>query len=402
MATSSSEELLRQVEAKAEEHMFYPVKPTERPWRPGMLRQLPWTGLLALLLGFGCGVAALTIALISNGKPLDHWDVQNHSVQPTVLLAVLVTIANALLGYAYASGLAVFWWSSALAGSTLRKLHASQSRGDSLMAMLTLRPVFNAVTFASIFTILLLMDQPLFQRGIRVAPQIFEESRNMRIPITSSPLQLGATGVIPSDAQSGYANDEPQLLHPLYAQVLQQYQNRDPIRLALPQCKGRCEFDVISTGWDIDCVERETPYRLMGYWDYQLFLDYIMSANSSESEFEGPPRRQPAFSVNITYHPGYEEGTLFYDQIHNFHIDTSVMYKATPGANGTMRWRNCTLTEALIRYPVEVSNDTLRLKPMPPGTNRTIHKILRGQEYGSDTYGTARPTPLVPLLTLLP
>jgi hypothetical protein len=40
---------------------------------------------------------------------MDYWDVYSYSVQPTVLLAILVTFANALLGYAFASGIAIFW-----------------------------------------------------------------------------------------------------------------------------------------------------------------------------------------------------------------------------------------------------------------------------------------------------
>jgi hypothetical protein len=369
MATSTSYELVHQ--AISEDHKPYSSKSTERPWRPGMLRQLPWTGLLSLLLGFGCGVAALTVALVSNGKPLDYWRVQNYSVQPTVLLAILVTLANVLIGYAFASGIAIFWWSSALAGSTLRKLHASQSRGDSLMAVLTSRPIFNAVTVASVFTILLLVDQPLFQRGIRVVPS--KLSKNMSIPISSSPIQFGATGIIPD--HSYYTR--PEVFHPLFAQVVRQYQKRDPIHVALPECKERCDFEVISTGWEVDCIEWETPYRMMGYSEYG---QYYQSLYDNVTEYNGPARDQPAFRVDVTYYPGYDDETEAFNEFGPFHIDTSVMYKATAGGNGTMRWRNCTLTEALIRYPVEVRNGTLRLQPMPLNLNRTVDRILRSTE----------------------
>lgn len=379
MAATSSYELVNQ--AKPEEHKSHSTKPAGRPWQPGILKQLPWTGILALYLGFGCGVAALTIGLISEGKPMDYWDVYSYSVQPTVLLAILVTFANALLSYAFASGIAIFWWSSAQAGSTLRQLHASQSRGDSLMAVLTLRPVFNAVTIASIFTMLLLVDQPFFQRGIRVVSRSSEELTSMTIPISSSPLQLGATGVLTGAA--GYY--EPQLFHPLYAQVVRQYQNRDPISLALPECKGRCEFDVVTTGWEVDCTERETPYRMMEYSDYDTWLTAVYD----DKPYGGPAREQVAFSVNVTY------GTMFYyTEPETGEIDyapasvnTSVMYKATAGVNGAMRWRHCTLIEALIKYPVEVTNDTLRLKAMPLGTNRTTQRILRRLEYANLGHG---------------
>ncbi|KAM0712536.1 hypothetical protein Q7P37_011633 [Cladosporium fusiforme] len=341
-----------------------------------MLGQLPWSGLLALLLGFGCGVVALTVALVSNGKPLDYWHVSNYSVQPTVLLAILVTFANALLGYAFASGITIHWWSSALAGRTLRQLHASQSRGDSLMALLTLRPIFNAVTVASVFTILLLMDQPLFQRGIRVVPRS-SESQSLSIPISSSPIQLGATGIIHDHSDP----DRPELFHPLFPEVLRQYRNRDPIQIALPECKRGCEFDVVTTGWEVDCIEWETSYRFMDYSDYEEY-------SQDTSRYSGPLRVQPAFSVNITYHPDDDTQSWF----HSFRINISVMRKATHGGNGTMHWRNCTLTEALVRYPVEVSNNILRLKAMTSGPNRTTQRILRstetsGQKNRPSTFG---------------
>jgi hypothetical protein len=380
MATSSSYELVHQ--ARPEDHKLNSTKPTERLWQPGMLKQLPWTGLLALLLGFGCGVAALTIALVSEGKPLDYWGAQSYSVQPTVLLAILVTLANVLIGYAFASGVAIFWWSSALAGSTLRQLHASQSRGDSLMAILTLRPIFNVVTVASVFTILLLIDQPLFQRGIRVVPRSSKESRNMTIAISSSPIQLGATGVVPDHSSF----ERPELFHPLYAQVVRQYQNRDPIQFALPDCKGRrCDLEVISTGWEVNCIKWETPYQMMTYPDFELWSQWFPV---NETGYKGPLRTQPTFSVNITYLQGTGDwqDEPYYD-FRSFHIDTSVMYKATPGASGIMRWQNCTLTEALIKYPVEVINDTLILKPMSPDSNRTVQRVFRKTEV-SGQFGT--------------
>lgn len=373
MAASKSYEQVNQ--AKTEERELHSTKPTERLWQPGVFRQFPWTGLLALFLGFGCGVAALSIALVSDGKPLGYWRVFSYSVQPTVLLAILVTFANVLLGYAFASGITIFWWSSALAGSTLRKLHASQSRGDSLMAVLTLRPVFNAVTVASVLTILLLVDQPLFQRGIRVVPGSWKELRNMSIPMSRSPIQFGATGIIPDHSQY----TRPELFHPLYAQVVRQYQNRDPIQFALPDCTGPCDLEIISTGWEVDCIEWETSYRMMTYPDYQVWSKFPINS----TDYKGPPRKHPTFSVNITYHQGEDDG---HDHFASFHIDTSVMFKATAGADGIMRWRNCTLTEALIKYPVEVRNNTLRLKSMSPDINRTVDRILRSTEV-SGQYG---------------
>jgi hypothetical protein len=248
-------------------------------------------------------------------------------------------------------------------------------RNTCLLAILTLRPVFNAVTVASVFTILLLMDQPLFQRGIRTVTRSSEEATSMTIPISLSPLQKGATAILPAHDSS---DDSPQVFHPLFAQVVRQYQNRDPIHFALRDCKGRCDFDVISTGWEVDCHERETPYRMMDWLDWN---EYAWGGVHG-IQYTGPLQQQPAFSVNITYHPGFED--MGPGDFGSFHINTSVMHKATTGPNGTMHWRSCILTEALIKYPVEISNNTLRLRSMAPDNNRTIYKILRRAEYTDD------------------
>jgi hypothetical protein len=124
---------------------------------------------------------------------------------------------------------------------------------------------------------------------------------------------------------------------------------------------------------------------MMEYSDY----DTWQTAGWDDKPYGGLAVEQVAFSVNVTY------GTMFYyTEPETGEIDyapasvnTSVMYKATAGVNGTMRWRHCTLIEALIKYPVEVTNDTLRLKAMPLGTNRTTQRILRRLEYANLGHG---------------
>lgn len=239
------------------------------------------------------------------------------------------------------------------------------------MGLMTLQPVFNAVTVASLLSILLLMDQPLFQRGIRVNTHPAEQRGNMSVPITQSPLQRGATGITPDH------DFEPKLFHPLFAQVAREYQNRDPIKLVLPGCHGRCELTVIAPGWDVECVEWKTPYRFMNYPDYEAWTKYKW--NETTVPYDGPLRESEAFRIATTYGEHLEMQDPFYHS--SYHINTNVMYKATKGANGTMHWRNCTLTEALVRYPVEISNDTLTLMAMPAQANRTMQKIFRYSEH---------------------
>lgn len=237
--------------------------PTGRPWSPGFWTQLPLSGLLTLLVGFVCATAALTIALLSDEKPLDYWTVGTYALQPTVMIAVLTTLANALLGYAFTSGIAIYWWTSTMAGRSLHHLHALQSQAASL------------------------------------------------------------------------------------------------------------------TGWDVACTESSQAYRLMNF-DEQY--QYIMSTNpDSNTTYSGPEYIQTMFNDSTVYNAhGLVDSDLLSDLSH--YINISTLYKATPGGNGTLTHRNCIPSEALVRYSIEIVNDTLALRPAPRTLNRTLHLITRPYE----------------------
>jgi hypothetical protein len=351
--------------------------PTERRrWQTGLWQRLPWSGLLALTVGLGCGITALSIAMVSDGKPLDFWRVGGYDVQPTVLLSVLTTLANIVLGYAFSCGLTVSWWLSALRGRTLRHLHTSQSQATSLVALFSRRPAFNTVTVASILLATLLMDQPLFQRGIRVVTRQGNESMMATLPISSSPLQMGATGIIADHKDSL----QPTLYHPLFSNISRQYDLRDAIRIPGFTCVGSCATEIVTAGWDVACNESSTPYRLMSdeeFIDWQLEDSDGSDENSTTGNYSGPARTQTMFDVSAIYNISdafFETGAA------NYVIQISALYKATPGGNGTTKRRDCILSEALTRYPVHINGDVLTLQPMPWSTNTTVQKLARAYE----------------------
>src|SRR2546429_494868 len=94
-----------------------------RPWEPGVLKQLPWLGLSALLGAFLCAIATAVILKSSNGRLTDAWPTKTLTVQPTVLLALLTAAANALLQYAFHEGCTVAWWLKALEGGDVNEFH---------------------------------------------------------------------------------------------------------------------------------------------------------------------------------------------------------------------------------------------------------------------------------------
>lgn len=182
-----------------------------RPWETGFWRRLPWDGILALVLGFGCGVAALSVVLVSDGKPLNYWHIIDWDVQPTVLLSVIVTVGNMLLAYAFSTGITIFWWTSFLRKTKLRDLHSIYQSGAGFLTIFSHLPTLNSATVASFFMLILLMDGPLFQRAISITSITLRPMKDLDVPISSSPLMVGGTGIMPDHTSSV----EAQLYHPL-------------------------------------------------------------------------------------------------------------------------------------------------------------------------------------------
>lgn len=61
-------------------------------------------------------VAAIAILEMSDGQPVDDW---GNSLAPSVYLAVIAIIANTLLAVAFAEGLVISFWRTALNGCTV-------------------------------------------------------------------------------------------------------------------------------------------------------------------------------------------------------------------------------------------------------------------------------------------
>lgn len=85
------------------------TSPRRRPWQTGFFKRLPWAGVLSILLALGCAVAAVAVAMASDGKELDYFKMNGYAVQPAVLLAIFATIANALLVFAFTQGATTHW-----------------------------------------------------------------------------------------------------------------------------------------------------------------------------------------------------------------------------------------------------------------------------------------------------
>jgi hypothetical protein len=357
-----------------------------RPWQSGLLKHLPWTGLLSLLAALLCGIGAFLVANDFDDKPLDHWTIRAAVVQPTVLLSVLATLSKACLGYAFTTGITIFWWKSAVTGTSLYQLHVSYQQSNSLQGILGTRPKLNSVAVASVATLLLMAEGPLFQRALHVTTKNRHVDTVLTVPISSSLLMTGSTGL-----NMAGANMLAPLYSPPFAQTVQQYNSQDDIILSSFGCQGSCVTDIVAAAWDIECSKNASDYKLMSPAESAQEF----GTHEANRSWTGTPDHQVMFSTNVTFtsanNPITEGPYAAARDIVNYQIGFDTMYKATEGIQGTMIRRTCTLSEATTQYRVEVKGKTVTLPDLPQIPVRALQKTWRHFE---QSYG-AFPTPIL-------
>lgn len=146
---------------------------------------------------------------------------------------------------------------------------------------------------------ILLMDGPLLQRASNVVQRVRESQANTTIPITASPFMLGATGITTDH------DTEPGLYHPLFAKVLQQYENRDPVIIGNQTCDGECQVEVIAPGWDITCTEKTKDFRFPTQEETVIMMNntnaFVNGTARPNSTYDGPETYQTAFNIGVVY-----------------------------------------------------------------------------------------------------
>lgn len=147
---------------------------------------------------------------------------------------------------------------------------------------------------------------------------------------------------------------------------MQDYGARNPI--SFPQSTpGTITMDILGPGWDIMCTNGSSPYQLMSTEDWIESYD----DETNNMTYQGPAQVQTMFYTTVA---------LDSDSSGIIWVNSS--YKSTRGVNGTLSWHGCTLSEAIIRYPVKVIDDIITLQPMPLSENRTEYMVYRKLESG--------------------
>jgi hypothetical protein len=327
-----------------------PQQAVGRKWLPGVFKQLPWAGLSALLAGYLFALAAVWIPYHFNDKPLDHWQLGGYTVQPSVLISIFTSLSNkGCLPFAFTGGIAISWWTSALHGTTLRELQASYQRSTSLLGLLHRQPVINKVACASILTLSLMAFGPILQRSISVVVREKHINADVLVPISSSPLMSGSTGIFMMYDRV----PNPTMFNPMFSEVLKRYNARENITLPDIGCRGTCTVDIDAAGWDTQCSTDTSAYELMTDDEYLQWEKNV----SEHLPWTGPSQSQVMFDTNVTYahfQAPFKSGQPFIERGFNYQLVLSTKYKATEGVTGNFSSRTCTLSEALVRYRVKV------------------------------------------------
>ncbi|KAH8822087.1 hypothetical protein F5884DRAFT_769927 [Xylogone sp. PMI_703] len=305
-------------------------------WSPGVWKQFPCQGVLALFGCVACIAASIAVLVVSDGQPTSSW-----TLSPTVYLAFLMAGTNMLARLAFNKGVTIAWWYKALRGSTVKDLHDNWAYADSLWPALFSGRQFSLVALGSIAVTVIAIDQPLIQR----ASNVITAQRTLPVNVTARiapEIPWGFTGY-----QAGRSSDEQVMMAPMIS-AFDSYNSQTPINTTgyFSGCKDTCVGYVEAGGLSAKCNATSGPIK---YSIYQ-----------SVGEAASP------FGVNFSINPF----TLLNpsNTSTSSYITMDVAYtnnSSNPAdCSGVRTERTCYLYPATLRYPVNITGNILTIGDM--------------------------------------
>ncbi|KAE8344342.1 hypothetical protein BDV24DRAFT_160485 [Aspergillus arachidicola] len=259
-------------------------------WEPGVLKRLPLLGISALLGVLACLIYNITILLTSNGKPQNSW-----KVQPSVPLAISSAISTGLLRFALAEGAAITWWNKAINGCTVYDLRRNWSFANSIYDVIKQIKFFNVLGLASIASVIVAIDSPLFQRATTVA-QV-----NMPLSVgIAQQLPFGYTG-----AMQRHISSDVTRMTPPFQKVVLSHNSGEPMYLNDTGCaNGNCSATIRAAGLAVECSLETIPkdFGSLIYGAENETRELVPSNCNATVVGMGDAQRL-MFSTNFTFDP---------------------------------------------------------------------------------------------------
>ncbi|KAL3418871.1 hypothetical protein PVAG01_09092 [Phlyctema vagabunda] len=316
----------------------------EKRWQPGFFHNVPWLGLVSLLLVLCSIIASAIILVVSNGDEISSW-----KVAPSVIFAILAALSTACLNTALSSGLNISWWHQMLNGAPLTDVHRFWDHRNNLWAAVTSGSQFTFIAAATICVTVAAIEGPLLQRASTV------RTRAVPKPVT---LQVAMAVNVPSGYTADVTGESSYPTNPssAFSGVFKGYTNRDAVTSGFDGCPNTCTASIPGVGFEIDCL----PSNITT-WTWDQYREY-----SNEGVAMTQFYTQTTWWIEGIDDPSYTgiAPTGSYEYL------TLQASWANNTAN-TYTQRICNLSLAVVSYPIRITNGTTSLE-LPAGTNPEV------------------------------
>lgn len=296
-------------------------------WKPRIITRAPWLGIVALSVVIMLAAASATLLLLSNGQVTTTW-----RVQPTVLLALISALANAMLRFALTIGVTIAWWRKALSGGTLNDLHRYWHFGSSLWASLISRRKVNVIAIATISVVLASIDGPLLQRAASVTTHDVEVPTNISVQISTT-LPYGFTGLY------SHGGTAISLLKYPFTKVMMDYSNRAPLSVNISKCDGSCSATVPGVGLSPECTTDILPINIG---------EMSLQPNGTDSPIAHD--KYLVFDTSFMFQDGANSSILMNS------IYSNTTYESYRSCPGILITKSCTLRPAIVEYLIHIKS----------------------------------------------
>ncbi|KAK0642079.1 hypothetical protein B0T16DRAFT_496649 [Cercophora newfieldiana] len=303
-----------------------------RKWKPGFLSQFPLIGFGALALSLCCTAAAIAIILLSDGRPTSEW---SGNRQPGVLLAYTSTLANGLLGIAFAEAVVVAFWTQALRGVPMSNFHFNWAGGTSVIGAVMALGNGRALlisTVSILVAITTLLRGPLMQRASFVQTDVLSIPGNIDMQVTYN-VSADWAGISPDRGHTFMVFSSG------YAKVVREFQARSPIQVPGASCDN-CSLTLPAFGFSIECREFQAGR-------YNLTTDGFPSIQPNATLFQSQVSRH--FDESMT--PVKQS------------LNITVMRRTDPvPCEGLLAAQTCLLTPARVTYQLSLNAGNVSFK----------------------------------------
>ncbi|CAG9982045.1 unnamed protein product [Clonostachys byssicola] len=323
----------------------------ENVHHPSFLKSIPWAGMLGLVVTVLAAIAIIVMLKTADGKATDAWPSEARAIQLSVILAILIALANSSLTLAFNEGAALAWWLKMLKGGNLDDSHRYWQHGSSAFQSIKGLRHFNKVTLVSIVMLFLIASPPLLQRAAEIITVTESEDATFKAALSQDQFSQ-PTGYYMTHAPSVNA------LTGNFSQVVQDFTNRRSIRLSLEGCNGACSGTFVTAGFDVSCTR--------GGEDYDMNLK--IGANATIGSI--------SISSNSINEPGV--------------ITVMTTYKADSADKGKLITTNCNLHSAQVKYPFSYTNGTIALEGASYSVDETVNRTTKLVYPGKEIVGISK------------